>query len=108
MNKLRLVLDDLRVDTFSTTRAANGESGTVRGYGVGGTVSYDQPCEPIDPNYTEVNCPPYTQGYTCAASCYGSCYNSCYGSCQNTCYTCWQNTCANASCDPCYPIDPEP
>lgn len=106
MNKLRLELDDLRVDTFSTSKAASGESGTVRAHGGGGVgASYDQPCEPIDTDYT-MACPVYTDaGSTCAGSCHGSCYASCYGSCANTCYTCWQQTCANASCDPCYPIE---
>lgn len=99
MNKLRLELDDLHVDTFATSGAARGEGGTVRGYNVTRGPSYDEPCIP---DYTDT-CPP-TQYYTCATAC-GSCYNSCYGSCQNTCYTCWQNTCANASCDPCYPIE---
>jgi hypothetical protein len=104
MKKLRLELDELRVDTFSTSGATSGEGGTVRGYNVTRGPSYDEPCEPIGPDYTE-GCPPHTQGATCAASCYGTCYNSCYGSCYNTCYTCWQNTCANATCDPCYPIE---
>lgn len=107
MNKLRLELDDLRVDTFSTSGAARGEGGTVRAHGVGGGVSYDVSCEPLPWDYTEVNCPVYTAA-TCDASCNGTCYGSCYGSCQNTCYTCYQSTCANASCNPCYPVPDEP
>jgi hypothetical protein len=94
MNKLRLVLDDLRVDTFSTSGARNGEEGTVRGYNVTYGPSYDEPCIP---DYTD-GCPPYTQAYTCA-----TCAYSCNGTCGYTCYTCW-NTCA-ATCDPCYPIE---
>lgn len=103
MKKLRL--DDLRVDTFATGPALNGE-GTVRGHYI--EPSYNQPCqpiEPVDPNHTE-GCPPYTQGNTCV-SCYASCYGSC-GSCYNTCYTCYQNTCANGTCYPCYPQEPLP
>jgi hypothetical protein len=99
--KLRLELDDLRVDTFATSRGAGGEQGTVRGHG--GDSIYEV-CEALPWDYTEVNCPPHTQ----AASCYGSCYNSCNGSCYNTCYTYNQNTCANASCQPCFPVPDEP
>lgn len=105
MNKLRLELNDLRVDTFSTTTSAGGEGGTVRGHNIGRGPSWDEPCEPIPPDYTE-SCPPYTQGATCDASCNGTCYASCYGSCVNSCYTCWQNTCPNATCYPCYPQEP--
>lgn len=108
MRKLRLERDDLRVDTFATSGSAASEQGTVRAHGGDGTVSYDQPCEPVPHDYTDVNCPPYTRGATCAASCYGSCYGSCNASCYNTCYTCDQNTCANASCDPCYPVPNDP
>jgi modification target Cys-rich repeat protein len=105
MNKLRLELDDLRVDTFSTSEAAGGESGTVRAHGVGVGPSYDQPCEPVDMDHTVAACPVYTDvGTTCAASCHGSCYATCYGTCAHTCDTFWQQTCANATCDPCYPI----
>lgn len=102
MSKLRLELHDLRVDTFSTSKEPGGEAGTVRAHGAG--PSYDEPCEPIPPDYTET-CPPYTSD-TCDASCNGTCYGSCYGSCQNTCSTCWQNTCANSTCYPCYPQEP--
>jgi hypothetical protein len=100
MKKLRLELDDLRVDTFSTSGSASGQGGTVRGHNVTRGPSYDEPCIP---DYTD-GCPPYTQADTCASAC-GTCDYSCYGSCQNTCATCWQNTCANGTCDPCYPIE---
>ena len=105
MKKLRLELNDLRVDTFSTTTSAGDEGGTVRGHNIGRGPSWDEPCEPIPPDYTEA-CPPYTQGATCDASCNGTCYASCYGSCVNSCYTCWQNTCPGATCYPCYPQEP--
>ncbi|HEX6041029.1 hypothetical protein [Longimicrobium sp.] len=103
MKKLRL--DDLHVDTFATGPALAGE-GTVRAHLPGSGPSYDQPCEPIDPNYTEVNCPPYTAAASCNGTCYASCYGSC-NSCNNTCYTCYQNTCMYGTCYPCYPQEPE-
>lgn len=100
MNKLRLKLDDLRVDTFSTIPFAGEAGGTVRGHEP--ESSYFQPCQsydvPCEVDYTD-GCPPYTMAATCAGTCAQSC-NSCYYSCQNSC----GNTCA-ATCDPCYPIE---
>lgn len=97
MKKLRM--DDLRVETFATGSA--GGEGTVRAH----EAVTDYPCYPQEPDYTEA-CPPHTS-VTCDVSCNGSCYNSCYASCQNTCRTCWQGTCPNATCYPCYPVEPE-
>ena len=105
MKKLRL--DDLRVDTFATGSAMDGQ-GTVRAHAPGYGVSYDMPCEPQPWDYTEVNCPVYTD-VSCVASCNGTCYGSCYGSCQNTCASCYQNTCAGyGTCYPCYPVPDQP
>lgn len=98
MNKLRLKLDDLRVDTFSTNPSDGEAGGTVRGHGGN---SYFEPCQsyadPCEVDYTDT-CPPYTAAATC-----NTCGYSCNGTCGYTCQTCW-NTCA-ATCDPCYPID---
>ena len=97
MNKLRLELDDLRVDTFSTSPSADEAGGTVRGHD---DPSFFQPCQsynvPCEVDYTD-GCPPATMAATCAGTC-ASC-NSCYYSC----VTCW-NSCA-PTCDPCYPIE---
>lgn len=101
MNKLRLKLDDLCVDTFSISPSARDEGGTVRGH-EGGASSFE-PCQsyadPCEVDYTD-GCPPYTAAATCAGTCQASCYGSCYYTCYNTC---WQS-CA-ATCDPCYPIE---
>jgi hypothetical protein len=90
VNKLKLRLDDLLVDTFQTTSAAK-EKGTVFG----------EQCT----CYTNCTCPGCpTCDYTCGQSCGGSCEYSCNGSCVETCH----NSCANDSClgscglDSCY------
>ena len=83
MNKLKLQLDDLRVDTFQTTPAPR-EKGTVFG----------EQCT----CYTQCTCPgcPTCAGYgTCDASCNGTCDASCNGTCGAfTCgFTCYYTEC---------------
>jgi hypothetical protein len=56
--KLRLRLDDLRVDAFATTAAASAARGTVRGN------------ESI---FTHQNCPPMTADDTCGMTCGPTC-----------------------------------
>ena len=92
MNKLRLDLEDLSVESFDTTPAARAENGTVFG----------QQCT----CYTQCTCPGCptcdascngTCGGTCAASCNGTCGDtcagSCYGSCDDTCGGTCGHTC---------------
>ena len=68
--KLRLSIEDLRVDTFETARAPDGPRGTVRANGKPGTVySGVWSCIP------EASC-----GETCALSCNPSCLAT-YGEC---------------------------
>jgi hypothetical protein len=80
MNKLRLDLDDLSVESFATTPEPSREAGTVFG----------QQCT----CYTLCTCPGCptcdascngTCGGTCAASCNGTCVNTCAASCYGTC-----------------------
>lgn len=87
MKKLRLELDELRVDTFATTPMAGDEKGTVHGH-----VTWT--CETLPFEDTDTTCPPPTARATCANSCYGSCYGSCNASCQGSCYI----TCPGANC----------
>ena len=75
MNKLKLALDDLRVDTFQTT-PVEAPKGTVFG----------EQCT----CYTNCTCPGCP---TCDASCNGTCDASCNGTCDGA-YTCG-NTCNN-------------
>jgi hypothetical protein len=87
MNKLKLRLDDLQVDTFQTTSLQK-EKGTVFG----------EQCT----CYTNCTCPGCPTCYascngTCDASCNGTCGVSCDASCGGTCdYSCG---CSDYSCD---------
>lgn len=67
MNKLKLRLDDLQVDTFHIT-AVQREKGTVFG----------EQCT----CYTQCTCPGCP---TCDASCNGTCDASCNGTCDTNC-----------------------
>ncbi len=67
MNKLKLHLDDLQIDSFQTTSAEK-PKGTVFG----------EQCT----CYTQCTCPGCP---TCDASCNGTCYASCNGTCGATC-----------------------
>ena len=87
MQKLKLRLDDLQVDTFQTTPVEK-QKGTVFG----------EQCT----CRTQCTCPGC---YTCDASCNGTCGASCNGTCGATCdascygscdYTC---DCSNFSCN---------
>ena len=81
MHKLRLTLEDLQIDSFSTTLVKK-EKGTV--YGEQCTCPTACTCP---------GCP------TCDASCNGTCGGTCDASCNGTCdcgtwdYSCDGNTC---------------
>lgn len=78
MKKLKLDLDNLRVDSFDTTPAeGNGGRGTVFGH----AESFQYGC---------------TDGASCD-SCAGSC-GTCEASCCGTCNTCYTN-CGTCPCD---------
>jgi hypothetical protein len=70
MNKLKLHLEDLRIDSFQTTSGEKPE----------GTVFGEQcTC------YTQCTCPGCP---TCDASCNGTCDATCDVSCNDTCASC--------------------
>jgi len=89
MNKLRLQLEDLVIDSFSTT-PAHREKGTV--YGEQCTCPTACTC-PGCPT-CDASC-----GGTYGASCNGTCDASCGGGCGTFDYTC-DGTCGGYSCDP--------
>ena len=112
MNKLKLKLDDLQVDTFQTTPASK-EKGTVFGEQCTCWTQCGQNTCPGCPT-----CDATCNG-TCNASCNGTCAScgaSCGGSCDWTCdwtcdYSCGDScdgfTCATSPdprqlCQPCY------
>jgi modification target Cys-rich repeat protein len=84
MDKLKLELDALEVETFRTTAARIGEPGTVRGHG-GGEVEEAGPAEEVA----------ITSPQTVNGTCFGTCQRSCWGTCDESC----QGTCA-WSCQP--------
>ena len=102
MTKIRLDLDTLCVESFSTD-ASPAHGGTVQAH------------SPIDYGYTDVTgcgqetCAAYCSGgHTCYASCEGSCLQTCGGSCNGTCaqasacYPCGQSdlgSCFWQDCD---------
>jgi hypothetical protein len=80
MSKLKLRLDDLRIDSFDTT-APQKAKGTVFG----------EQCT----CYTQCTCPGCP---TCDASCNGTCAASCNGTCGATCGESCNDTCAGSTC----------
>jgi hypothetical protein len=105
MKKIRLDLDMLSVETFSTTSGAAEARGTVKAHreyteGYGG-------CESFDYCQVTLNCETYavSECGTCATFC-DTCYEySCGRSMCDTCLTCGGNTCQgeeSCSCFPCH------
>jgi len=93
MKKFRLELDDLRIDSFSTT-PAQAPKGTVFG----------EQCT----CYTNCTCPgcptcDRSCNGTCYASCNATCDASCNGTCDATCVDCGTYETCGYTCDPtCY------
>lgn len=83
MKKFRLELDDLRIDSFSTTPAQT-PKGTVFG----------EQCT----CYTNCTCPGCP---TCDASCNGTCDASCNGTCDTACCGGETDFSCFGSCDGC-------
>lgn len=86
MNKLKLHLDDLRIDSFDNHHAAEGEGDGVRR--AVHVLYYTQCTCPGCPT-CDVSC-----NGTCGATCAASCYGSCDWTCEDTCdYSCGGFTC---------------
>jgi hypothetical protein len=80
MEKVRLSLDELRVQSFTTTGGPAENRGTVRGH--------DSATDPV-------NCPTADPAWdTCWESCWGSC-GSCHQSCDGSC-DCWSGACGGS------------
>jgi hypothetical protein len=98
MNKLKLNLEELAVESFATTPEPRSEGGTVFG----------QQCT----CYTQCTCPGCptcdascngTCGGTCGATCDASCNGTCGGSCDFSCDTCnWSCKCTGFNGNTCY------
>jgi hypothetical protein len=111
MHKVRLVLDELQVESFDTSPAQGRRGGTVHGHRidvVGGVI--DQPFSKFQECGSYPNCPSPlcvdTPLASCDdASCKWTCGASCNGSCAScaTCDSC-RETCP-ATCGECIPPD---
>jgi hypothetical protein len=105
MNKLKLRLDDLRVDTFQTTPVQK-EKGTVFGEQCTCYTNCTCPGCPTCAASCNGTCDASCNG-TCGASCGASCYGSCDWTCEDTCdYSCGGYSCATSPgpmqvCVPC-------
>jgi hypothetical protein len=101
MAKLKLQLDQLRVDTFHVASDDDGGAGTILGH--------IKPDPALPATIEPCIIPTQTCGASCYASCGGSCascYNTCQGSCPGS-YTCGQSCNPLARCiPPAQPIDP--
>lgn len=96
MKKLNLNLEDLRVESFDTLPAPQGEKGTVQGYGTPPLVSCGETaCDDTCFGTCEQSCNGTCEGDTCEGTCYNSCGGTCSASCGGTC-----NTCGSLSCVP--------
>ena len=84
MRKLRLIPEDLRVETFQITNASPWSRGTVRGQGeeelpTGGSCDYD--CHLPSDEFTCLSCVAAC-GFTFDPSCFFSCDVTCPGTCE--------------------------
>jgi hypothetical protein len=97
MNKLKLDLDQLTVESFNTDASGIARRGTVRAH----SEFFCLPTHLCAPTYGEFTCGDTCDNtcHTCGASCGGGCGSgySCYGSCAETCNTCLTN-CQQESC----------
>ncbi|MBW3572139.1 MAG: hypothetical protein KY467_13650 [Gemmatimonadetes bacterium] len=87
MRKLKLELDQLAVDSF-TTAAAGQPHGTVRGAGL----------EAREADLT-TNHPTM---WSCATECGETCEATCDPTCEASCYTCFDDTCNSCVATQCW------
>ena len=94
MQKLKLSLDDLQVESFRTVPDAAGEAGTVRGNVAAGDAEIvDTDMITIVKSCYGTHCDPSCNNRTCIASCNGSCA-TCNGTCNDpTCFASSPHVC---------------
>lgn len=88
MNKLRLHLEDISVESFSTLPASV-RLGTVDGHQMSQTTCQQIICD----------CGGETNNATCPGTCAHSCNGTCEASCNGTCNGCPSGSTCDASCD---------
>jgi hypothetical protein len=97
MKKLKLRMDDLRVESFETIAGNGGARGTVPGNEP--SVMCSNTCTANADCTNDFACETYGD-CTLAGSCEGTCGNSCDATCQVSCY----GTC-DATCNSCFETD---
>lgn len=103
MRKLRLDMDELRVESFDTTAAGGARRGTVRGNADGVASAEPDTCQSQDAQCSDDSNCAQSCPWTCAGdpvSCGGSCEGSCH-TCPDTCGRTCGETCDYVSCDTC-------
>lgn len=102
MNKLKLQLDALQVESFAVENDA-AEPGTVHGQQVEAASGLQTECYTFCENCVSVNRTNCPGDDTCAQSCFQSCYLS---QCPDA-YTCYDVSCQGYTCESydftCYP-----
>ncbi len=81
MNKVRLNLDQLQVDSFDTQPVGPGR-GTVVGANIPPPTDPNRDCKPIP---ISTICPPQTFDFTCPATCPRTCPDTCSPLCTYGC-----------------------
>ena len=89
MKKLKLDLDDLKVESFETTPEVSNSRGTVVGYGFN---TFGR-CETFDLLTCFEPCETNTCGHTCANTCANTCGSTCGNTCGATCGSTCGSTC---------------
>lgn len=94
MHKLKLDLDNLRVESFATNPDSTNRRGTVHGNLMRAPEEYrfdteDDTCT-YTPDMMSTGCygtqaPILTCGFTCGWTCANTCWQSCLGSCVASC-----------------------
>jgi len=95
MKKLKLNIDDLKVESFEVNQKNDNSKGTIKGFATATIVTRpeggpDCPGNATDPFYHET----CDYAYTCAGTCDVTCPNTCDVTCGSTC----GSTCG-MSCD---------
>ena len=86
MKKLKLDLNELKVDSFEISSSLNTHKGTIKGNGP--SLAVTEPCD-----RTDISCQNTCDGDTCN----GTCYNTCNVTCPDTCGF---NSCQPTGCEP--------
>jgi hypothetical protein len=99
MKKLKLNLEDLKVESFETSINQKKRIGTIKGFAPPFTETNCIQCEPTE----QVECPTLSCGGTCPNTCLNTCAATCPDTCPVSCiFTACGDTC-NDKIETCHP-----